>query len=122
MSIIKRLVDLQLKEAGWEGIDYNYVIKNPIEDGLEWYERYYWKTEEDYNRFKKKAEEIIKKEVANKSGENVRLNFGWFDMTWGLSNHYLEFVKKDIDVKKEKHTKKNKSKKDGGKKSEKTED
>lgn len=108
MSVIKKLVDLQLKEAGYD-VDYEYVIRNPQIEDLEWYKYYHWKTEEDYERFKKQAEQIIKKSLANNSVNNVRMNFGWFDMTWGLSAGYLDFVKAQIET----DVKKNSSKKKG---------
>lgn len=107
MSLIKKLVDLQLKEAGWN-VDYEHVLKNEQEDGLMWFQKYHWKKEEDFLRFKTKAEEIIKKEINGKSKENVRINFNWFDGNWGLSCYYLDFIKNEIDAKTKKWDKKNK--------------
>ena len=101
MSIIKKLVDLQLKEAGWN-VNYEHITKNEEENGLRWYEKYHWKKEEDFKRFKKKAEEIIKKE-----GTGDRMTFAWFDGNYGLSCYYLEFLKNEIDAKQKKWDKRN---------------
>lgn len=111
MSIVKTLVDLQLKEAGYD-VDYNYVIKNLSIDGVEWYEYYHWKNEEDYERFKQKAIEIINKQT----NLDVRKDFYWFDAVWGLSAGFIDFVKQRI----ENDNKKNTSKKKGGTKKEKS--
>ena len=102
MNIIKTLVNLELKEAGYD-VDYEHILRNPSVDGVEWYEYYHWKNEEDYERFKKKAIDLIKKQTKL----DLRKDFYWFDAIWGLSAGYIDFVKQRI----ENDIKKNSSKK-----------
>lgn len=107
MSIIKQLVDLQLEAAGYN-VDYEHVLKNPIIEGVNWYEYYMWKNEDDYENFATKAKILISKHTKL----NPRMDFSWFDGVWGLSAGYLDFVKTRIenDIKKNATKKERKNK------------
>lgn len=78
-QVIKDLVTLQLRK---HGVDYDFVIENPIIEGENWFS-YYTMTEEETANFKAEAVEIIRDQLKC-TAARAKKEYDWFHLMWGL--------------------------------------
>lgn len=80
---VRELVNLQLRK---HGVDYDYVLENPMIDGQYWFSKYTL-TEEESEKFEAEALEIIRDKLKC-TVARARKEFTWFNLQWGLRVEY----------------------------------
>lgn len=85
-AIVKMIVNKQLKPFN---VDYDYVIKNPKINGIDWYIYYTFNNEKDYNKWREYSIKLIKKHITNDQ-KMAEKEFSWIDLYCGLKHNYNE--------------------------------
>ena len=77
------------KELEPYGVDMDYVIANPKIEDKDWFHYYTFKSQEEYDEWKKFVyDTLTKKTYPRFSKKRFELEFPWIDLMWGLKHDY----------------------------------
>ena len=80
----RQLVDKMLEP---HGVNYDYVVKNPMIDGKHWYDHYTW-TKDEQNEFIRWAVDLVRaKHYWNR--DLAESEVAWFILSFGLRVEHI---------------------------------
>ena len=82
---VEQIIDLSLKKYG---VDFKYVLENPIIDGKEWYIHYTFDSTEEYLNWQDEVKALIYKNFPHLTDRLVDLEFNMIDAAFGLSHSF----------------------------------
>lgn len=83
-EVIKMIINKQLKPYK---VDFDYVVKNPQIEGIDWFIYYTFNSEKEYNKWKKYSIKLLRKHIVY-SEELAKKEFLWIDLYCGLKHNY----------------------------------